>query len=163
MMLAEAVEKVEVGKYKNFSMTPEERYELYIASWLHDCGKVATPPHIVDKSTKLEAIFDRIELVNHRMEILKRDAEIEFLKRQLRVGKIKEYDKKYIDRIKQIDDNMKFLRSVNYGGEFMLPEKQDRVREISSEVLKIDGKNINILSDEEVENLNIPKLSLIHI
>tara|TARA_Y100001970_G_scaffold226611_1_gene280261 strand:- start:1151 stop:2758 length:1608 start_codon:yes stop_codon:yes gene_type:complete len=161
MMLAEAVEKVKVGKYKNFSMTPEERYELYIASWLHDCGKVATPPHIVDKSTKLEAIFDRIELVNHRMEILKRDAEIEFLKRQLRVGKIKEYDKKYIDRIKQIDDNMKFLRSVNYGGEFMLPEKQDRVREISSEVLKIDGKNINTLSDEEVENLNIPKGTLL--
>ena len=41
-------------------MTEEERYELYIASWLHDYGKVATPPHVVDKGTKLETIFDRV-------------------------------------------------------------------------------------------------------
>ena len=54
MMLADAVEKAEYGPYKDFSMTEEERYELYIAGWLHDCGKVATPTHVVDKGTKLE-------------------------------------------------------------------------------------------------------------
>ena len=68
MMLADAVAKVKKGKYKDFSMTDEERYELYIAAWLHDCGKVATPPHVVDKGT-CETIFDRIELVKTRMEI----------------------------------------------------------------------------------------------
>ena len=83
MMLADEVAKVSSGKYKDFSMNEEERYELYIAAWLHDCGKVATPPHVVDKGTKLETIFDRVELIKTRMEILKRDAEIAFLKRQI--------------------------------------------------------------------------------
>ncbi|GIS55027.1 hypothetical protein Ct9H90mP29_20690 [bacterium] len=50
---------------------------------MHDCGKVATPPHVVDKGTKLETIFDRIELIKTRMELLKKDQEIAFLKRQL--------------------------------------------------------------------------------
>ena len=76
MMLADAVAKMKEGKYKDFTMSDEERYELYIAAWLHDCGKVATPPHIVDKSTKLETIFDRIELIKTRAEILKKDIEI---------------------------------------------------------------------------------------
>ncbi len=83
MMLADAVAQTTSGKYKDFSMTEEERYELYIAAWLHDCGKVATPPHVVDKGTKLETIFDRIELVKTRMEIRKRDVEIDFLTRKL--------------------------------------------------------------------------------
>ena len=78
MMLADAVAGMTEGKYKNFSMNEDERYELYIAGWLHDCGKVATPPHVVDKGTKLETIVDRIELVKTRMELLKRDAEIAF-------------------------------------------------------------------------------------
>ena len=161
MMLAEAVEKVTTGKYKDFSMTSDERYELYIASWLHDCGKVATPPHIVDKATKLETIFDRIELVKYRMEIMKKDAEIQFLKRQLNGTKINRFDKEYEDTIKEIDDNMKFLRSVNFGGEFMLPEKQNRVREIANKTIQFEGKEINVLSEEEVRNLNIKKGTLL--
>ena len=105
MMLADEVAKGSSGKYKDFNMTEEERYELYIASWLHDCGKVATPPHVVDKATKLETIFDRIELIRTRMEILKRDAEIEFLKRHLN-GSLPEFDKAYHESIKNIDDNI---------------------------------------------------------
>ena len=101
MMLADEVAKVSSGKYKDFSMNEEERYELYIAAWLHDCGKVATPPHVVDKGTKLETIFDRIELIKTRMEILKRDAEIAFLKRQIN-GSLSDYDDEYKDTIQKL-------------------------------------------------------------
>jgi hypothetical protein len=38
-----------------------DRYELKIAGLLHDCGKVTTPVHVVDKATKLQTIFDRID------------------------------------------------------------------------------------------------------
>ena len=61
------------GALKDFTLTPEERYELRVAALLHDCGKVVTPVHVMDKATKLEAIFDRIELVETRFEILRRD------------------------------------------------------------------------------------------
>ena len=161
MMLADAMHNIKEGKFKDFSMTEEERYELYIAAWLHDCGKVATPPHIVDKSTKLETIFDRIELIKTRMEILKRDAEIVFLKSQLNGKDSKNSDKKYNEKIKQIDDNFKFLQSCNIGGEFMLPEKQKRVEEIAKEIIILDGKKQFVLNEEEVRNLNIAKGTLL--
>ena len=160
MMLADEVAKGSSGKYKDFNMTEEERYELYIASWLHDCGKVATPPHVVDKGTKLETIFDRIELIRTRMEILKRDAEIEFLKRHLN-GSLPEFDKAYHESIKNIDDNIEFIESCNIGGEFMKPELQDKISSISKDRVVLNNNEQNILTDDEVRNLNIAKGTLL--
>ena len=160
MMLADAVAKTTSGKYKDFSMTEEERYELYIAAWLHDCGKVATPPHVVDKGTKLETIFDRIELVKTRMEILKRDVEIDFLKRKLN-GSLPEFDEKYTKAIKEIDENIKFIEACNIGGEFMKSELQDKIVAISKQKLFLNNKEVNILTDNEVRNLNITKGTLL--
>src|SRR5690606_16738732 len=65
------------GPYADFKLSDEEWRELRVAAWLHDCGKVTTPVHVMDKATKLETIFDRIELVAARVEILKRDVELE--------------------------------------------------------------------------------------
>ena len=161
MMLADAVAETTEGMYKDFSMTEEERYELYIAGWLHDCGKVATPPHVVDKGTKLETIFDRIELIKTRMELLKRDAEIAFLKRQLNGTPADTFDEDYKETIRQIDENMKFLEECNVGGEFMKPELQERVKAIGEQKVNLFGKDRNFLSEEETRNLNIPKGTLL--
>jgi len=160
MMLADEVAKTKTGKYKDFAMTEDDRYELYIAAWLHDCGKVATPPHVVDKGTKLETIFDRIELVKTRMEILKRDAEIDFLKRQLN-GSLPDYDEEYRNSIKQIDENIKFIESCNIGGEFMKPELQEKIKSISEQKLLLNNERVNILTENEVRNLNITKGTLL--
>ena len=161
MMLADAVAKVKNGKFKNFSMTNDERYELYIAAWLHDCGKVATPPHVVDKGTKLETIFDRIELIKTRMELLKRDAEIAFLKRQLNGIENKEFDEEYLKSIEKINDNMEFIEKCNVGGEYMEEELQEKIRLIGSTQLILNEKKQNLLTDEEISNLNIPKGTLL--
>jgi len=83
MMLADAVNRTRMGPLKDFVMTEKDRYELKIAGLLHDCGKITTPVHVVDKSTKLETIFDRIHLLDTRFEVLKRDAEISMLRAQL--------------------------------------------------------------------------------
>ena len=133
MMLADAVAEITEGRFKDFSMTADQRYELYIAAWLHDCGKVATPPHVVDKSTKLETIFDRIELVKTRMELLKRHAEIAFLKRKLNGQKSDTFDEEYKETVHQIEENMAFLETCNVGGEFMKPDLQDRVSSIGEQ------------------------------
>ena len=161
MMLADAVAEITEGKFKDFSMTADQRYELYIAAWLHDCGKVATPPHVVDKSTKLETIFDRIELVKTRMELLKRDAEIAFLKRKLNGQKSDTFDEEYKETVRQIEENMAFLETCNVGGEFMKPDLQDRVSSIGEQQVNLYGKKQNILTDEELKNLNIPKGTLL--
>jgi len=80
MMLAEAVNRTTEGPLKDFMMTEKDRHELKMAGLLHDCGKVTTPVHVVDKATKLQTIFDCIHLVDTRFEVLKRDAEIEMLR-----------------------------------------------------------------------------------
>ena len=161
MMLADAVSKMKNGKYKDFTMTEDERYELYIAAWLHDCGKVATPPHIVDKSTKLETIFDRIELIKTRAELLKKDIEIKFLKSQIS-GNKENYNKaEYEKAIHEIDEDINFLSKCNIGGEFMKPESQERVQSIGSKKVFMNGIEKNLLTDEEIRNLNIKKGTLL--
>src|SRR5258705_5210792 len=84
MLLAEAVNETKQGALADFHMSDKDRYELKIAGLLHDCGKVTTPVHVVDKATKLESIYDRVHLIDTRFEVLKRDAEIETLRNKLR-------------------------------------------------------------------------------
>ncbi len=76
MMLAEAADAATEGPLADFKLTDKDRYELRIAALLHDCGKVTTPVHVVDKATKLQTLFDRIELLDTRCEVVRRDAEI---------------------------------------------------------------------------------------
>ena len=161
MMLADAVAEMKEGKFKDFSMNEDERYELYLAAWLHDCGKVATPPHVVDKGTKLETIFDRIELIRTRMELLKKDQEIAFLKRQLNGQSNIEFDHEYNKAISELDSSMKFLEECNVGGEFMKPELQEKVRSIGAKKVNIFNREQPFLSEEEIQNLNIPKGTLL--
>ena len=164
MMLAEAVEKVDYGPYKEFKMNDEERNALKIAAWLHDCGKVVTPTHVVDKATKLETIFDRIEVINTRFEVLKRDAKIEYLeklssqKNQVNKEKIK-FD--YNQKIKKLNDDQEFVNNCNFGGEFMAKDLQDKVIKISKYPYFEMGEKKPLLSEHEVKNLNIPKGTLL--
>src|SRR6185436_14650787 len=124
MMLAEAVNDTTEGPLKDFHMTDKDRYELKIAGLLHDCGKVTTPVHIVDKATKLETIFDRVHLVDTRFEVLKRDAEIEALK-----GGLDERDLRR--RLRQLEEDRKFLHACNVGTERMRQEDMARARRIA--------------------------------
>ena len=163
LMLADALQRVNEGPFKDFQMSEAERYELKIASLLHDCGKISTPVHVVDKATKLETIFDRIHLIDTRFEILKRDAEIDFLKAKLDLGanitaetEIA-LEKQLQQRIVQIEADKEFLRHCNEGNEFMAPESKERVQKIGTGYSWCNdtGKSISFLSEDEINNLTI--------
>ncbi len=155
MLLAEAVNEVGVGPLREFSMTDKDRYELKIAGLLHDCGKVTTPVHVVDKATKLHTIFDRVHLVDTRFEVLKRDAEIASLQARLKTGVDAAADLAH--QFAEIEDDRAFLRVCNVGGELMSDADQDRVREISKKYRwrNVDGEEVDFLTEDEVENLTI--------
>ena len=160
MMLAEAVNRTEMGPLRDFVMTDKDRHELKIAGLLHDCGKITTPVHVVDKATKLHTLFDRIHLVDTRFEVLKRDAEIEMLREIAEAGsdaqRIDAVRGHYAVRIRQLDQDREFLRHCNIGSEAMSEEAQHRVRQIASyQWRNIDGKEVPFLSDDEIENLTI--------
>lgn len=163
MMLAEAVNQTTQGPLASFTMDDRDRYELKIAGLLHDCGKVTTPVHVVDKATKLQTLFDRIELVDTRFEVLKRDAEIETLRRQLQLrGKADAaaeaaiWEQHKID-IAALEADRDFLRTTNIGAERMHDADLERVRRIAASRVwrNVDGVETEFLTAEEVENLTI--------
>ena len=163
MMLAEAASATETGPLASFRMSDKDRYELKIAGLLHDCGKVTTPVHVVDKATKLQTIFDRIHLIDTRFEVLKRDAEIDALKRKLVINLINDaeagsrIDAELVRKLEVLNEEREFLRKANIGGEAMQPEDQLRVSDIGAKYRWRDtnGATVDFLSPEEVENLSI--------
>lgn len=167
MMIAEACHDSDIGVLNDFSMKDEDRYELRIAGWLHDCGKVTTPEYVIDKATKLETIYDRVNTVDTRFEVLKRDARIEMLEQKLaRVSSDVSADSSdleqiFEEKVKQLDDDRDFIRISNFGGEFMDDELQQRVRNIAK-YRWLDANNFesNLLDDDEVTNMIIQRGTL---
>ncbi len=157
MMLAEAASADSEGALGNFVLSDKDRYELKIAGLLHDCGKVTTPVHVVDKATKLQTIFDRIALVDTRFEVVRRDAEIEALRAVLAGEDPDVGARKLAERRAAIESDRDFLRQVNRGVESMREEDQARVRRIATAYRWQDesGEMRDFLSANEVENLTI--------
>ncbi|MGY8750530.1 MAG: HD domain-containing phosphohydrolase [Fidelibacterota bacterium] len=172
MLLAKAVQDTLDGPFAEISFTDKEMYELKIAAWLHDCGKVATPEFVVDKSTKLETIYDRVNEVETRFVALRRDEQIKLLKRELKIErddsllkqekiiKIKMLKSKYSKKLQELKSDLEFIKESNIGGEFMSGDKKDRVHNISNYSWKPNGKIENFLSEDEVYNLTIPRGTL---
>jgi HD-GYP domain-containing protein (c-di-GMP phosphodiesterase class II) len=149
MMLAEAVNETREGPLSDFHMTEKDRYELKIAGLLHDCGKVTTPVHVVDKATKLETIYDRIHLIDTRFEVVKRDLELRSLRNEISEQQLRE-------RLRELDEDRTFLRACNIGGERMRDEDIERVRRIAAYRWRdVTGHEANFLSADEVKNLTI--------
>jgi HD-GYP domain-containing protein (c-di-GMP phosphodiesterase class II) len=160
MMLADAVNRTSQGPLKDFVMTERDRYELKIAGLLHDCGKITTPVHVVDKSTKLETIFDRIKLIDTRFEVLKRDAEIRMLRNLQDTGlepeEVRQLRLDFKERARQLDEDREFLRHCNIGSEKMDAAHQERVHRIAAYTWRNEaGEEASFLSADELDNLNI--------
>ncbi|MEE9254208.1 MAG: HD domain-containing phosphohydrolase [Pseudomonadales bacterium] len=143
------------GAFKEFDLTHEQWYELRIAAWLHDCGKVTTPVHVMDKATKLHTLCDRIEVVRSRFEVLKGDAMV----RHLEAGGGRE-DPELRKALEQIDDDLLFLERSNTGSEFLDQADVERIHEIGARTLGFGNDRRPLLTDEEVENLSVQRGTL---
>jgi HD-GYP domain-containing protein (c-di-GMP phosphodiesterase class II) len=163
MMIAEAVNATGEGALAGFSMSEAELYELKIAGLLHDCGKVTTPVHVVDKATKLQTIYDRIGLIDTRCEVLKRDVQIAALRKllELRNQVDPAAEAACWERCRRelvvLDDEREFLHRCNVGCESMSPEDLQRVRDIGTGRTWRNpaGVDADFLTADEIENLTI--------
>ncbi len=150
-MLAQAACDSAEAPFSEFSLTEKEWEALEIASWLHDCGKVTTPEYVVDKSTKLETIYDRIHEVRMRFEVMKRDAEIDYWQ-QLSTGGNKDALQATLDQtLRQLDEDFCFIAECNEGGEFMSDEKIERLKQIAQQSWKRTLDDTIGISWEEAE------------
>jgi HD-GYP domain-containing protein (c-di-GMP phosphodiesterase class II) len=163
MMIAEAVNASQEGPLAGFSMSAADLYELKIAGLLHDCGKVTTPVHVVDKATKLQTIYDRIGLIDTRFEVLKRDVQIATLRKllDLRAQTDPHAESACWTECKQelgvLDAERDFLRRANIGSEAMNASDQQRVRDIGANRAWRNPAAVDadFLTADEIENLTI--------
>ena len=167
MMFAEALSHHDEGPYRDFSFSQEQLYEFRIAALLHDCGKITTPVHVVDKATKLQTLFDRIALIDMRFEILIRDRQLAMLQRRLdaavqdRAAMEQGETKQLAEEIETLNAERRFLHRINRGSEFMSDEDVARVQRIASRHWSDHrGREQPLLSEDEVNNLTIRKGTL---
>ena len=160
-LLAEAACAETEGPLAAFTLDDDQWYELEVAAGLHDCGKVTTPEYVVDKATKLETIHDRIHLIETRFLVLKREAEIACLESRLAGMPVAEAEARLAQTLVDLDADFAFLEHINQGGEFMAPDKLERLNRIAARPWRAaDGGTCPLLSADEVYNLAIPRGTL---
>jgi HD-GYP domain-containing protein (c-di-GMP phosphodiesterase class II) len=152
-MLTRAACDAKEGPFANFNLTNEEWEAMHVAGWLHDCGKVTTPEYVVDKATKLETIYDRIHVVRMRFEVLKRDAEIDCLSK-IAAGADAAQARAARDALcRTLDEEFAFVAHCNEGGEFMAPEKIEKLKAIAARTWQRTLDNRLGVSREEAERM----------
>lgn len=119
------------GPYAGFAMSETQRYEFHLGAWLHDCGKLTSPEHVIDKSTKLEALYNRMHEIRTRFEVLWRDAQIEHLQRLARGEDAAQLDAWLSGRQQALQDDHAFVAGCNIGGESMDEADVQRLQTIA--------------------------------
>ena len=161
-LLVEAAQASKEPSFADFNLNDEQRYEVHIAGWMHDCGKVTTPEHVMDKSTKLETIYDRIETVRTRFEVLKRDARIAYLEAIAEDDADKPVLRAKLEaELAELEDECSFIETANIGGEMMDDEAIERIGQIAKRRWHDQsGEECDLLSEEEIYNLSIRRGTL---
>ena len=136
MMLAKEASNSNSTAFKSFQLETDDQWREYkIAAWLHDCGKITTPEHIVDKGSKLETIYNRIHEVRMRFEVLHRDAELDYWKALASDPEQRDALTRDLNESQaSLQDDFAFVANCNVGGEFLDPQKQERLHAIGAKV-----------------------------
>ncbi|HEX2519622.1 MAG TPA: HD domain-containing phosphohydrolase, partial [Castellaniella sp.] len=130
IMLADRMEAEVAGPYADFHLDDDGREAFRLAAWLHDCGKVTSPGHIMDKATKLEVIYNRIHEIRMRFEVLWRDAELGCLQAQMRGEDARAAEARRDACQAQLREDFRFVAACNIGGESLPDSAIERLRTI---------------------------------
>ncbi|MBU0925932.1 HD domain-containing protein [bacterium] len=139
--------------YEKVKYNENDYKQIALAAWMHDIGKISMPEHIIDKSTKLEKIYDRIDLIQQRFEIIKLNKEIDFLKNLITKEEYENY-------IQEINNDFEFLKRINLGGEFMNDDDIKKLELISQKKYIKNNEKFTLITEDEFYNLSIKKGTL---
>ena len=139
--------------YEKVKYNENDYKQIALAAWMHDIGKISMPEHIIDKSTKLEKIYDRIDLIQQRFEIIKLNKEIDLLKNLIT-------KKEYENYIQELNNDIEFLKRINLGGEFMNDDDIKKLELISQKNYIKNNEKFTLITEDEFYNLSIKKGTL---
>jgi HD-GYP domain-containing protein (c-di-GMP phosphodiesterase class II) len=146
-------------------LSDDQMDELRIAALMHDTGKITTPDHIISKSTRLETVFDRIELIRMRWELFKANQKLAAAQKKMslldQTGKQDEMsriDAACTRKIEVLETELMALSHINSTREALdqgLIDELETINEKSCEVSKQP-----YLTEDEFENLCVIKGTL---
>lgn len=170
LLLANAVNKSNEGVFRDIHFSKEELYELEVAAFLHDCGKITTPVHVVEKQNKLETLFDRMDSIKPRFQALFEKTEKEMLVKQIEwikthfpqefaTGKdeFAQMEAETDLKLANYDQDLEFLKRCNEGVEPITDEAKERLERIAATCYSSD---FPLLTQDELKNLEIRKGNL---
>ena len=163
MMLAEKINEAKTGPFKQVHFTKEEMEELRLAAWMHDVGKVTTPENIVNKASKLETIFDRVNLVETRFALIASemvnahlDAKLKILqKQQMNISEMGLADQTLAENLKTLLQDLEFIKSCNSAGKTMTEDRLTRLRDIGKKEYTFQNTKHPYLTEDEIKNLSV--------
>jgi HD-GYP domain-containing protein (c-di-GMP phosphodiesterase class II) len=161
-LIAKAVDKTKEGPFADFTLTEDGWDEINLAASLHDCGKVNTPSWLIDKSTKLETVMDRIEMISLRIELLKHHLRAKFYENAATGIHIHEQDRADLDsQLQALDADSVFLKDCNLGKEFMSEDVVRRIESLASrQWTDAFGSTYRLIEEQELEGLLIKRGTL---
>lgn len=153
LQLLDTANACQTGPLAEFQIDAEQRYAFSIAAWLHDCGKITTPSHIVDKATKLETPYNRLHEIRTRFEVLWRDAELDYWQARLAGGDEHRLHQQLQARQTRLQEDFAFIARCNLGSEGMSDDDLQRLQSIACQYWWRHFDNRIGLSSEELEHL----------
>ncbi|MBI9103107.1 MAG: GAF domain-containing protein [Spirochaetales bacterium] len=166
-MIADRINTQNSGVYANIEFTAEEIEELRIAAWMHDVGKISIPEDVLDKSSKLMFSRDGYELIEMRGRRISLLWENSLLKDLLSEAGVAWEDSEGFrvlhERISVLDEDLKKIRYVNEGHEFLSEEDIKNLSRISQTSAAAENgtfEDLSLLTPEELRFLSIRKGTL---
>ena len=168
LTMAEVIHDLDEGHFKDKTFSPDQMYELRIAAYMHDIGKVTSPVEIVEKAKKLQTIFDRIQYVRLRMAYISQkiklegqEAKIKILQNGSSPEKLNSIEKETLEKLMEIEEIQRFINKCNEPGEFLDDEILVRLKEVSEKTYIDDaGEQQPFLTADELVNLSIRRGSI---
>lgn len=143
----------DTGPFADFTMDEQQQEAFRVAAWLHDCGKILSQEHVIDKATKLETLYNRIHEVRARFEILWRDAELDYWQQRAQGQDENALKQQLLDTQHSLQQEFAFIARINQGQSGIKPDDLARIDEIGDRTWFRHFDNRLGLSHEELSQL----------
>lgn len=166
--IAEAVDRIQTGIFKNVKFSRRDLEEIRYASLLHDFGKIGVRERVLVKAKKL---YDyEMHSIKERYALIKKAIELKYTKQKLLYllertrsevePELRRLDAEMAEKIAELDSFLEFIIKVNEPS-ILRSEGFGKLREIQSKVFIYSEDEVYpYLLEHEVQRLSIPKGSL---
>jgi HD-GYP domain-containing protein (c-di-GMP phosphodiesterase class II) len=163
--LAQAVERVDTGPYREVRWKREDLREIEYASVLHDFGKIGVREHVLVKAKKLfphelGAIRQRFDFVVRTLELDIASRKLHAMSRGAASGELLDLDRELLERRQEIEESWRVIEQANEptvlaAGDFK------RIEELGRQTYaRLSGEMATLLNGEEVKSLSVMRGSL---